>query len=166
MTVSNVEERTVTQARRSNKPALIIMNNAHGQDHPLWPDPVNSVGWRCWKMLHFFTGATQRDYLRCFDRYRMSDERRWSIEDANQYADKFHAVLKGRKRVVVLGVDTLKALGVYHRPQYYRWIDYGFEGMLVPHPSGRNEVYRDPLYTLQTSSLLAELYNEYKHGVL
>jgi hypothetical protein len=166
MIISSVNDRTVAQVRPSNKPILISMNNPHGQDHILWPDPPNSIGWRLWKMLQFYTGATEQDYLRTFIRYRMSDNRKWSVEEATLSRDRVMTAVKGKRRVVVIGVDTLKALGVYDYPRYYRWFDYGFEGMLIPTPSGRSQVYRDEVYTLMTSSLMAELYNEYKHGVL
>lgn len=164
--LSELVEHTILPAAPSRKPVLIIMNNVDGS-HPLWPYTEQSIGWRLWKMLTHFTGATQKEYLSTFERICMTESRKWDIPSAMKVAPEILVRLKGRERVVILGVDTLKALTLFHSPRYYRWTQGEmFKWILTPHPSGRNKIYADPIFTLITASLLAELYNEYRGGVV
>jgi hypothetical protein len=112
-------------------------------------------------MLEFYTGATKKEYIKTFDRVHMSYDRKWSIEEAKKNAKLLTERLKRKHRVVLLGIETVKAMDIYSQPVYYRWKrTEDFQYMMIPLPSVRSTVYTDPIYTLMTCSLLAELYNE------
>ena len=160
MTFSDKIPRAITLSTRVDKPVLVTINNPFGQTHPLWPDP-GTTGWRLWKMLEFYTGATKKEYTRKFDRIHMSYDRKWSIQAARENAAAVREKLKRKHRVVLLGIETVKAMDTYSQPIYYRWKrNEDFQYMMIPLPSVRNRIYTDPVYTLMTCSLLAELYNE------
>lgn len=141
------------------KPMIVAMNNPQGS-HPLWPDPPMCAGWRLWKMLEFYTGASKEEYLRTFERRNLSSSRKWDPAEARRNAPIIRSQFSDRK-VVICGVDTLRALELFNVPKFYSWRKMDdFQYVLIPHPSGLNRIYNDPAYVLMTSLVLAELYNE------
>jgi hypothetical protein len=91
-------------------------------------------------------GVTTEDYVRGFDRRNVLSAREWSQKDATRAGRALMDELSGR-RLVVLGVQTLRALGL-PRPiawgewQSYVWLpDARTHYTLIPHPSGRCREY-------------------------
>lgn len=173
------------------RPVLLAMNNPLSRDpaHALFPYPALCTGHRLWRMLADFAAELDppvvvgaHDYLRVFDRRNLLSSRKWLQSDARRAGAELLPQLAGR-RVVVLGVSTLAALGL-SRLGWGEWgIDYADhklgQGDLVrlanddpgspcpevplvrycclPHPSGRCREYNDPAMRELTSRTLWEL---------
>lgn len=138
---------------------LIGMNNPLSTDdrHALWPDPVNCTGWRVWKMLEARTGATQQQYIDTFRRVSLLSTRKWhqslagpawkSMEDWVLERSDVIVLLGTAVRRAVLGGAETKVLGRVSTSIY-----------VVPHPSGLNRWYNDPVNLAATEILLEELW--------
>jgi len=138
--------------------ALIGMNNPLSErpGYALWPDPERSTGWRIWKMLESRTGATKADYLRAFHRYNLGKERRFHSENAREYWQEIEQDLYDNfDTIVLLGAAVRKAAGVI-LPQLY----VSRSLIAIPHPSGLNRWYNDPLNKSMVELILEELYVE------
>lgn len=99
---------------------------------PLWPNPVNSAGWR---LCHKVLGISVHDYLRRFDRTNLV-RGRWSTKAAREQAQLISA---GPSRVLVLlGAKVSAAFGVDFAP--FEWRENaparGKLMVVLPHPSG------------------------------
>jgi hypothetical protein len=122
------------------RPVLLAMNNPIAGDprYALYPHPRGCAGERLFRMLaaEAYAAAelvTPRQYVRAFDRRNVLPG------------------LAGR-RVVVLGVQTLAALG-WARGEWGVWLwsspgllddHLGTDYCCLPHPSGRCREYNDP----------------------
>ncbi len=86
-------------------------------------------------------GVSADDYVRGFDRRNVLSARTWSGRDATVAGRTLMDELGGR-RLVVLGVQTLRALGLPRPPDWGDWRqDYETHYTLIPHPSGRCREY-------------------------
>ena len=152
---------------------LLAMNNPVSSDplHALFPYPPGCAGHRLWEMLREYAweveerDVTRRAYIDGFERRNVLSARTWSRVEAREAGRMLLPELAGR-RVVVLGVQTLGALGLDRLP-WGRWSAaspslFGPHEPLayccLPHPSGRCREYNDPATrALAGRTLLAAL---------
>jgi hypothetical protein len=151
---------------------LLGINNPLSDDDrsALFPAPVNCTGWRLWQMLRDALPESppgRADYTRSFDRRNVLHARAWSKKEARAAGAALLPGLEGR-RVVVLGVQTLAALGLPRR-QWGEWSEQAVtdlvseadacaEFCLLPHPSGLCREYNDPAVRALAGRVLAEEY--------
>lgn len=144
---------------------LLGMNNPHHDDpeYDLWPGPKNCTGWRIWQMLYSRTGATQSDYIRAFHRRNLVRGRTWDKSKIGNSVTQLSPLMNPGTTVVLLGDLVLSAVNDLFRvkkilihPQEVQGITYRF----VPHPSGRNLFYNDPVQKELVAMLLEDLYRE------
>lgn len=117
-------------------------------DKPLFPYPSTSAGGRLQQM----TGLTRGQYLRTFDRMNLLQHFPGSVQNGDSFplskarpaAQAVEQVLGGR-RVVLVGRNVATAFGFRESP-FFEWFDqpiWGYEAVVVPHPSGRNHWYNN-----------------------
>lgn len=142
------------------KPLLLGMNNPLSDDpgFDLYPYPEGSTGWRLWQMLP--EGTTRKHYLESFDRRNLLRARAWDSRAARAAAEVILPELSGRL-VIVLGTQVRIALGLTaSEPLAYHPIVRGaqeFAWVALPHPSGRNFWYNDPVNRAAASLVLGKL---------
>lgn len=140
------------------KPVLLGMNNPYGGDpkYVLAPFPARSSGHRLWEMLNERCGAFRIDYMKRFERRNLLGTKTWSPTAARIAAVGLLGELQGRE-VVVLGREPADALGLPR--QLVLPVNYlGVRWRQLPHPSGRNLWYNDPINRAIAGLLLEELY--------
>ena len=135
------------------KTLLLGLENPHSDDplDDLSTHPKNATGWRLWRMLNRRTGATEAQYMRAFDRQNI---RSFPLE-----------CLPGERTVLVLGNEVRQTLN--------QWFSLDLEDTLIhpqvrgpttfrciPHPSGLNRFYNDPVQRELVAMLLEELYRQ------
>lgn len=109
-------------------------------------------------MLRSQTGASDREYLRAFERMNILDITEWSMTLARQRRPEILPKLVGRE-VVICGYDAYRALEFPPPPRPFLWKEVnGIRYCLLPHPSGLNRMYNDPATLITACLLLAELY--------
>lgn len=137
------------------------MNNPLSDDprHALAPYPANCAGWRLWQMLNAVRLTSRTEYMRAFDRRNVLHARAWSRTQAREAGADLWRTLGGR-RVVLLGVATLAAVGAPRTPWGVwvhppRSLTSGPEAYcLLPHPSGRCLEYNDPTMRATAGAVL------------
>lgn len=143
------------------KPLLIGMNNPLSPHprHALYPDPVGCTGHRIWVMLNERTGADQDQYLEAFDRINLVIGQ-WDRAQAKAKARSLMASgeLRGRT-VVLLGEKVREAFSLDKYLIHPQLID-GVMFRQLPHPSGLNRWYNEPVNMSMAGMLLADLYEE------
>jgi hypothetical protein len=106
---------------------LIGEDNPHSPDPAmaLLPDDPGSAGWR----LFMLSGLTREQYERAFIRVNARD----------------NPLIMTGSRSIVLGKSAWKMLGL--APVEWFWVhhQHGSRWTLIPHPSGKNLMYNDPL---------------------
>lgn len=131
-------------------PRPLLIGQAPGPrtnpDTPLWPAPPQSGGGR----LFTLTGMTTREYLRTFDRMNLLREfpgrwrrdDRWPRREARIAAQAVEPLLKERV-VIFVGRNVATAFDHGQLP-WFEWTQcgrWGYAGVVIPHPSGRNHWY-------------------------
>ena len=153
----------------SGRAVLIGMNNPHSSDprHALAPYPQGVAGHRLWSMLsELRPDVTRSTYMRAFDRRNILTGSVWNAALAAAEAERsgLWASLAGRT-VVLLGREVPRALHL-PRTEPLVWQSgsgdlFGSPGperwTMVPHPSGLNLWYNDPIHRMAVGSLLEEL---------
>lgn len=171
-----------------HRTVVLGMNNPLSADprHALYPHPPGCAGHRLWSMLA--TEAlvpeppevvTQQKYCRALDRRNVLSARAWSAADARREAGRLLDSLAPEegdlfalekappdpvvRRIVILGVGTLRACGLPRPAAWGAWASHyhlptlRLEYCLLPHPSGRCREYNDPdMVRLAGQVLLAE----------
>ena len=150
---------------------LLGMNNPLSSEprYALAPFPERSTGWRVLQLLREGLSSeppTRSQYMAAFDRRNVLHSRAWSAREARAVGAALLPQLAGR-RVVVLGVQTLAALGL-PRPTWGAWAHHGpslldRDGAMtaycvLPHPSGLCREYNDPEVRRVASRVLAGEY--------
>lgn len=149
------------------RPLLLGMNNPHS-DNPRWdlaPYPDNSSGWRLWKMIDDRVGISKRDYMKVFARHNLLHSRTWDKRKVKDAAFAATFFTKPGVTVVLLGDDVRRAMNLFNggkiqkiliHPQVVNGVTY----RCVPHPSGRNLFYNDPIQRELVAMLLVDLYKQ------
>lgn len=142
------------------RPVLVGMNNPLSEkpEHALYPMPSGATGHRIWQMLHERTGASRAAYLRAFDRRNVLDSRTWNREAARSAGLTMWLSLEGRT-VVLLGREVLRAMGLGQTAPLEWHLDTQ-RWCYMPHPSGLNHWYNDPVNWAAASLRLEQLYEE------
>lgn len=130
------------------KPVLLGMNNPVSSDprHALFTSPKGCTGNRLWLM----SGLEKDEYLDGFERRNVLDSKHWNLKKAREAAPALRAEFMGRT-VILLGapVNSLMRGGTPHElaPPFV-WTPDGHGGWRakVPHPSGQNLYFNDPLH--------------------
>lgn len=137
---------------------LVGMNNPYSlsAENALLPSPAGCTGHNIWKMLNELTGATRSEYAKAFDRRNLV----LGKFCATRARDAATAMTFPPGSVVVaLGEEVRRAFDL-PRQLIDPWEDEdrGVTWRQVPHPSGRNHFYNDPVQRRLVAMLLTELY--------
>lgn len=128
---------------------------------PLFPAPVNSAGYRLYKL----TGLSSRNaYLRRFQRANLLREHpgtwtsskrgkdRWPSREARFAADAMRHLLY-RRNVIFVGRRVAEAFGYSRTRLPFLWwhedAEWRMQVACLPHPSGRSHWYNDPEHVMQ-----------------
>lgn len=145
------------------KNMIVGMTNPLGDDPrmALFPSPERSAGHRLWRMLHEVSGATRVEYRDGFDRRNLVVGE-WNANAAKDGAARLREELElprpgGRPlTVVALGREVAAALDMSFE-LISPVVRDGVIWRQVPHPSGRNLFYNDPVHRMMVGVLLEEL---------
>lgn len=136
-------------------PLLVGETNPYGpsEDFALYPDPVNSAGWRlCFRVLGF---KTSQDYFEKFDRTNLCAFG-WRIKKAREKAVQLSA--ERETPLILLGRQVCDAFGVAFEPFTAQTSLLGPNRTryILPHPSGRCRAWNDPESITKARELLKE----------
>lgn len=155
-----------------DRPVLVGMNNPLRSDprYALYPAPSGVTGHRIWRMLNEASDAGIRDYLRVFDRRNVLNAIEWDKTAARAEGPRLWRQLGGRT-VVLLGRDVLSSIGLqqtmpleWHGPSPHKTGPQPARWCYLPHPSGLNHWYNDPVKRWAAALRLESLYEEYLSG--
>jgi len=152
------------------RPIIVGMNNPLSMrpEHALYPAPRGCAGHRLWSVLHDACGASRSDYLRAFERVNLVTGE-WSSPAAQMAASAMLPRLASR-RVALLGTEVWRAFELDAGaevlscssidvvlsivPRHVEMVRF----YRVPHPSGRNRWFNDPINRAAVGRLLGDLY--------
>lgn len=145
------------------RPVIIGMNNPHSSDprFALAPHPARVAGWNLWRMLQDVAGTSRAEYMRTFDRRNLLSERAWDPVAARRQSENLWESLEDHT-VLVLGQSVRRVLWLQDAPPLLWRTDRGVRWCLVPHPSGLNRWYNDPLHRLAVGYRLEALLERYR----
>ena len=141
--------------------AIIIgMNNPLSEDPraALMAHPVNSSGWRLWKMFQEVTGLPRNAYMTGFERVNLLDSRDWDPIGARTKVEGLWSGWVGRT-VIVCGRQVQRVLWLQARATLAYSVSHGVRWCYIPHPSGLTHDYNDPRMRLAVGLRLEELYH-------
>lgn len=138
------------------RPYLLGLNNPQSLEerHVLYPHDENSAGYRLWDMVRSTRPITKEDWLALTQRHNLL--RCTTLPPgwrglAAQRAGALAPLIRGRV-VVLLGNDVAAAVG--HAAPPFVWDG---SWITIPHPSGRNRAYNDPVTRLAVSVLMWDI---------
>lgn len=143
------------------KPVLVGTDNPHSVDpeDALSPHPYAATGWRIWKMLNERTGATEKQYMRRFQRCNVTDLNLMTSSTGRVVTpDGLARVFRRAGQVVLLGDQVRRYFGL-PRVLLHPIARDGVTYRQVPHPSGLNRFYNCPAQRALVAALLEELYH-------
>lgn len=136
---------------------IIGMNNPLSMDprYALYPAPVGCTGYNLWKMVAARTGASRTDYLRSFQRTNLVIGA-WSERLARENWETMGPDVVANYDVVVLLGAAVRRVCSEGLPLP----ELGLRGNIatLPHPSGLNRAYNNPITRAAAEILLEELY--------
>jgi hypothetical protein len=126
---------------------IILGSSNPYKSPPLWPDPPGCAGWNLWRM----SGMTREDYLDKFEfrnLFASVEEEASAMHDRavrKTIGNKFAVEMsQDRRTVLILGGIARTAIGlasqIIHPCRHGAAVYYQ-----IPHPSGRNTFYNDPV---------------------
>jgi hypothetical protein len=140
---------------RRSRVLLVGESNPYGSipEFALWPEPEGCAGWR---LCHTILGMERGEYFRTFDRVNLLDYVRWSAPAARRMA----AALTHDRRIL-LGRKVAEAHGIRE------WVPFRIHTittplvpfchlLTLPHPSGRNRMWNDPLNVAKALTAVAD----------
>lgn len=126
---------------------VIVGMNSTSTDNALVPDKPNSSAQRMINIVNeFFPGSMDHKRWLKFDRKNVLTYPVWDLKRAKKSAVELRPYLED-KNVLILGRETMRALGLFYRSSNIGWWQRGPKGMHfcnMPHPSGLNRYYNDP----------------------
>lgn len=140
------------------KPVLVGSDNPHSTmpEMALAPWPEGKTGSRIYRMIASRSLVTPAEYMRAFDRRNFFDEGVTPKRFIRSTCPGSTIVLLGRSVADAL-CPTLKI----HRDMFLSpQVSFGRTWRLIPHPSGMNRFYNDPVARELVSLLLSDLYEE------
>lgn len=149
--------------RHEAAPVAALVGEAPGPngnpETPLWPDPPNSAAGRLVAMM----GLSRRDYLCSFVRANVLDAYPGPVFPLSEARGRAAALAQrlAPLPLILLGRGVAGAFR-FPTPHLMEWEDYVLDGVwiraaVVPHPSGRNLWYNDPLHRARVGSWLREV---------
>lgn len=129
------------------KPLLI--GEAPSKNEP-WPRPLEG---RVGQRLARFAGISFEEYLERFDRVNLLDVRQDTKEKGFEFdrytatinANNIMASLSNERVVVLLGKRVADAVGAVGPYFWLHRLERGITLYVVPHPSGVNRLFNDPV---------------------
>jgi len=125
---------------------IIGMNNPHSTSKrmSLAPYPSRVAGHRLWSMLNSVRKTPRAEYMRLTNRINLLNEYEWCPIRAKKASIGLWDSLQD-SRVLVLGQPTRNVLALPERPPLLWTVSRGVRWCSVPHPSGLNRWYNDPV---------------------
>lgn len=141
------------------RPYLLGMNNPQSADPrmALYPHNATVAGHRLWTMVNAINDISVEDWLAKTQRNNLLHVTELP-KDYNRTLTAKGAWLRQHVQdrvVVLLGNEVANAMG--HDQPPFVWGGPGGSWVLIPHPSGRNLFYNDPVNRLAVGILLADV---------
>lgn len=130
---------------------LIGMNNPHSDDprFALAPHPRGVAGHNLWRMANEVCGVSRAQYMRTLQRINLCLGATYDGKLARDKVESLGEELRGR-RVILMGDEVRRSFWL-PKLRLYDWHER--DGMLwcqLPHPSGLNRLYNDPVLRMAT----------------
>lgn len=128
---------------------LVGMNNPHSSDprFALAPHPRGVAGYNLWRMAFDVCGVPRAKYMRSLQRVNLCLGNTYDGKVARATAESLGEELRGR-RVIFLGDEVRRSFWLpklrlfdWHKSEQFTWCQ-------LPHPSGLNRMYNDPIIRL------------------
>lgn len=138
------------------RPYIIGLNQPQANRPALCIDPPGCAGHRLWQMVNDASGVTGNEWLSATQRTNLLGDAVLprDYRGAATRRGEWLAPLIRSRVVVILGQDVADALGHTYPPLVWSpdrdWI-------MVPHPSGRNLFYNNPIHRLAVGILLSDI---------
>lgn len=129
------------------RPIILGIDNPH-RGEALAPHPPGCAGWNLWKI----SDLSMREYEEAFDRRNLMTK--WDSGKAHEAGRQFHNSLPRGSNVIVLGQAVKEALGLRDAVIVHPTEIDGITYRVIPHPSGRNLFYNNPINRMMIRILL------------
>lgn len=142
--------------RPPGRPYIIGLNNPQSADprHALYPHDTQSAGYRLWRLVDDVHSTDCANWLTRTQRVNLLSDLvlpRDYRSAARRRGNFLHALICDRV-VVMLGSDVAAAM--LHEAEPFVWSG---SWVTIPHPSGRNRAYNDPVVRAAAGLLLADI---------
>jgi hypothetical protein len=138
------------------RPYILGLSQPQPNAPPLCPRVPGSAGNRLWVMVNEVSGITQDEWLSSTQRVNILTDAvlpRDYRGAARRRGEWLAPLIRGRT-VVLLGSDVSYAVG--HDLPPLVWAKE-MDWIMVPHPSGKNVFYNNPIHRLAVGILLTDL---------
>jgi hypothetical protein len=138
------------------RPYLVGINNPQSSDprFALYPHNEKAAGYRLWRMVRAISGISREDWLRRTQRNNLLTDTvlpRDYKTGARRRADWLQGMIRSRVTILI-GQDVADAFG--HRSPPLVWKG---TWAMIPHPSGRNHAYNDPVLRMAVGIFLSDV---------
>lgn len=139
---------------------LLGSNNPESSDprHALFPHNEASTGYRMWKMVEEASGLPMDDWLAGTQRVNLLTDMILprGYQGAMRRRGDFLRTMIHDRIVVVLGKDVAEAMRL--DTELFVWGGPSGRWVTIPHPSGRNHWYNNPVHRFAAGALLYDLW--------
>ena len=140
-----------------HRPILMGLNHSEDPDRSLLPDPPGCAGHQLWSMCYDECGITRVDWVRLTRRGNLLTDAAPIDSYKHMARERAHHLrdLIGGEIIVLLGVDVAEAFG--HREESFVWSPGPRNWIAIPHPSGRNLYWTNPVHRAAAGVLLRDI---------
>ena len=138
------------------RPYVLGLNNPQGNP-PLSVDPPGGTGDRLWRMINEAGGVSAEDWLKGTQRANLLSDPVLprDYKSAANRRGEYLATLIASRTVIVLGQVVATPVGHTEPPLVWNkernWV-------MIPHPSGRNMFYNNPVHRAAVGALLNDVW--------
>jgi hypothetical protein len=137
------------------RPYILGLNNPQGHT-AFYTQPPGCSGHRLWQMVHEVNGIGEKEWLHVTQRNNLLSETTLhrDYKSAARRRGQYLGPLIANRTVVLVGADVAQAMDHDYPP--FIW-DPNKDWIAIPHPSGSNLFYNNPIHRLATGILLADI---------
>lgn len=138
------------------RPYILGLNQPQIGLPALHPEPVGCAGHRLWQMVNSVAGTPVSEWMQHTQRVNLLSEpvlSRDYMGAARRRGEWLQGMVGGRT-VILLGKDVADAMDHDYPPLV--WAE-GRDFVMIPHPSGKNLFYNNPVHREAVGILLADV---------
>lgn len=152
------------ERRRSARIYILGLNQPNEGVAPLFTEPPGCAGHRLWRMVYEVCGISAGDWLLKTQRCNLLPFPELPRGYRNVARDRGEALapMIENRTVVLVGWDVATAMG--HGQPPLRWAN-GRDWVMIPHTSGLDRWYNNPVHRIAVGTMLADLLAVWENSI-